>query len=195
MLILPPKRLSIDIDIILTNRKADLNNLFTELIAAANFTRFEEQERKVSSSIEKAHYKFFNEPLHKTHFEEEYILLDILYEVNHYPSLTTYPVQSLFLQMEGAPMNITAPTPEGLLGDKLTAFAPETTGIPYEKHGNSMSMEIIKQLYDIGNLFDVASDMDIIKQAFSVIAEVELKYRNHEDKTVQDVLEDIYQAA
>jgi len=117
MLILPPKRLSIDIDIILTNRKADLNNLFTELIAAANFTRFEEPERKVSSSIEKAHYKFFYEPLHKTHLEEEYILLDILYEVNHYPSLTTYPVQSLFLQMEGAPMNITAPTPEGLLGE------------------------------------------------------------------------------
>jgi hypothetical protein len=35
--------------------------------------------------------------------------------------------------------------------EKLTAFAPNTTGIPYEKNGHSKSMEIIKQLYDIGN--------------------------------------------
>jgi len=39
---------------------------------------------------------------------------------------------------------------EDLLGDKLTAFAPNSTGIPYYKGEDSMSMGIIKQLYDIG---------------------------------------------
>ena len=37
------------------------------------------------------------------------------------------------------------PSFEDLLGDKLTAFAPNTTGIPYFKKDDSMSMEIIKQ--------------------------------------------------
>lgn len=35
-----------------------------------------------------------------------------------------------------------------------TAFAPETTGIPYYKGENLSTLEIIKQLYDIGRLFD-----------------------------------------
>ncbi|MBK7097825.1 MAG: hypothetical protein IPH58_05105 [Sphingobacteriales bacterium] len=46
------------------------------------------------------------------------------------------------------------------MGDKLTAFAPNTTGIPYFKKDDSMSMEIIKQLYDIGNLFDAVTDIE-----------------------------------
>jgi hypothetical protein len=90
---------------------------------------------------------------------------------------------------------VTTPTVEGLLGDKLTAFAPETTGIPYEKHGDSMSMEIIKQLYDIGHLFDISTDLDIIRKSFTAIANVELQYRNHEDKSIADVHEDIYQTS
>ncbi len=39
-----------------------------------------------------------------------------------------------------------------MTGDTLTAFAPNTTGIPYLKNKDSMSMKTIKQLYDIGNL-------------------------------------------
>lgn len=190
-----PKRLSIDIDIIINSSQTDLPSLFNTIIANTNFDRWEEQERKVSSNIQKAHYKFFYGPSHKTNKEEEYILLDILFEANHYPALTKYPIQSLFLQTEGTPLMVTIPTVEGLLGDKLTAFAPETTGIPYEKHGDSMSMEIIKQLYDIGHLFDISTDLDIIGKSFTAIANVELQYRNHEDKTIADVHEDIYQTS
>jgi len=196
MLILDnPKRLSIDIDIILNDGKANLPALFNQIIVDSNFIRYEEQERKVSSNIEKAHFKFFYIPEYKTNKDEEYIILDILFEANHYPVLTKYPIQSSFLQLAEAPLLVTAPTPEGLLGDKLTAFAPSTTGIPYEKHGDSMSMEIIKQLFDIGHLFDIAENIEVIKQSFNSIASVELQYRNHTDKTIADVYEDIYQTA
>ena len=58
--------------------------------------------------------------------------------------------------MHGKPLLAKVPCLEDMLGDKLTAFAPNTTGIPYFKKQDSMSMEIIKQLYDIGNLFDAA---------------------------------------
>ena len=75
----------------------------------------------------------------------------------------------------------------------MTAFAPYTTGIPYQKSGNSMSMEIIKQLYDIGNLFDKVNDLNIIKNTFYEFAKAELIYRNRKNITEQNVIEDIYQ--
>jgi len=87
------------------------------------------------------------------------------------------------------------PCLEDLLGDKLTAFAPSTTGIPYFKKEDSMSMEIIKQLYDIGNLLDTVSDVAIIKSTFYRFAAIELTYRNTNGLNEQDVLEDIYQTS
>jgi hypothetical protein len=92
-------------------------------------------------------------------------------------------------------LQVNVPSLEDILGDKFTAFAPNTTGIPYFKKEDSMSMEIIKQLYDIGNLFDVAQDLDIIKTTFYQFAKTEIAYRNSEEITESDVLEDIYQTA
>ena len=57
-----------------------------------------------------------------------------------------------------------------------------------------MSMEIIKQLYDIGNLVDAITDIDTVKTTFYRFAQTELLYRNS-DQTPLDVLDDIYQTA
>jgi len=90
---------------------------------------------------------------------------------------------------------VDVPCVEDLLGDKLTAFAPNTTGIPYFKNEHSMSMEIIKQLYDIGNLLDTVFDMGVIEKTFYRIAATELIYRNIEGLRAEDVLDDIYQTS
>ncbi len=58
-----------------------------------------------------------------------------------------------------------------------------------------MSMEIIKQLYDIGNLADNVSDIETIKSTFKTFAATELSYRELKNLTEQDVIEDIYQTA
>jgi len=58
-----------------------------------------------------------------------------------------------------------------------------------------MSMEIIKQLYDIGNLFDMVTDLDTIKTTFYRFAKTEIDYRNSEGINENEVLEDIYQTA
>jgi hypothetical protein len=58
-----------------------------------------------------------------------------------------------------------------------------------------MSMEIIKQLYDIGNLFDVVEDLGVITKTFNNIAKAEIDYRSLQDTGIEDVLEDIYQTA
>lgn len=56
-------------------------------------------------------------------------------------------------------------------------------------------MEIIKQLYDIGNLFDKVTEIEILKTTFKKFAETELKYRGQNSLTEKDVLNDIYQTA
>ncbi len=52
---------------------------------------------------------------------------------------------------------VNVPGKADMLGDKLTAFAPNTTGIRHFKGDKDCSMEIIKQLFDIASLFDVTA--------------------------------------
>jgi hypothetical protein len=58
-----------------------------------------------------------------------------------------------------------------------------------------MSMEIIKQLYDIGYLFDSIQDIDVTKRTFRRFAEVEMKYRDLKGIKPEDILTDIYQTS
>ncbi len=189
------KRLSIDIDIILPNEIKNLESIIDAIIKEQGFLRKELQHRSLTSKIKKEHYKFFYTPLHKTNKDEEYVLLDILFEEVNYVNVISLPIQSDFLPINDNPLNVNVPSLEDILGDKLTAFAPNTTGIPYFKKDDSMSMEIVKQLYDIGNLFDVVTDLNTIKTTFYRFAKTEIDYRNSEGITETDVLEDIYQTA
>lgn len=189
------KRLSIDIDIIIEKEPENLEVIFEALLEEQGFTRFELQERKTSSSIRKAHYKFFYQPIHKTQASEESILLDILIEKVGYSKIDEVPINSKFVLSEGDPIRVKVPSVEDILGDKLTAYAPNSTGIPYFKGETSMSMEIMKQLYDVGNLVDIAEDVELIKRTFENFASTELNYRNQSTLTVEDVLEDIYQTS
>ena len=189
------KRLSIDIDIIVTGKPDNLNEILDKAAAGQGFIRKEEQKRTANTKIDKAHYKFFYTSLHKTSKDEEYVLLDILFEAVHYQKLENIKIQSSFVPEKDAPLTVKSPCLEDIIGDKLTAFAPYTTGIPYFKGEDSMSMEIIKQLYDIGNLADNVSDIENIKSTFKTFAVTELSYRELYNLTEEDVIEDIYQTA
>jgi len=189
------KRLSIDIDIILPNEIKDLENVLDAISIEQGFLRKERQSRITTSKIKKEHYKFFYTPLHKTKKDDEYVLLDIHFEEVNYVNLISLPIQSDFVPIIEKPLKVNVPGLEDILGDKLTAFAPNTTGIPYFKNDDSMSMEIIKQLYDIGNLFDRVTDLATIKTTFFRFAKTEIDYRNSGGINETDVLEDIYQTA
>jgi predicted nucleotidyltransferase component of viral defense system len=189
------KRLSIDIDIILPKENIGLNGILDSLASEQGFLRKELQHRNTNSKIAKEHFKFYYTPLHKSNKTEDYILLDILFEKADYKKIIQLPIQSAFVPIFDNPLLVNLPCLEDIMGDKLTAFAPNTTGIPYFKSENSMSMEIIKQLYDIGNLFDKVTDLNIIKDTFHQFAKTELSYRNINDCNEQDVIEDIYKTS
>lgn len=172
-----------------------LDELLDGVASEQGFLRKELQQRNTNSKIDKAHYKFYYNPLHKTSKDEEYVLLDILFEEVQYKNLVELKIQSSFLPEEEAPLLVKSGCLEDITGDKLTAFAPNTTGIPYFKGKDSMSMEIIKQLYDIGNLVDNVTDLGTIKTTFEKFVKTELEYREMNTLTEQNVLEDIYQTS
>lgn len=188
-------RLSIDIDIICppgTNIEDYLRSY-----ADFGFTDFELIERKQrnDTNIPKNHSKFFYQVAYRTGMDApSYILLDVLYEDVHYSRTQQIAIDCPFIRLEREPLRVTVPSAEDILGDKLTAFAPNTTGIPYYKGDKSRSMEIAKQLYDVGRLFENVSDLQITAQAFHKIAAVELSYRSL-GMDIQQVFNDIRQTA
>ena len=191
MLMLPePKRFSIDIDIIVPDKSQGIESYLDQVIENSDFIEYKLNERNAKSNIEKAHYKFYYKPVTNARAKIEYILLDVLYEDSHYGEHThKISVNSLFLLSENEDVAVTVPLPEAILGDKLTAYAPNTTGIPY---GRDKEVEIIKQLFDIGQLFDIVDDVKVISKVFDLFAKTELKYREL-DSSPTEVLEDTYQ--
>lgn len=187
LLLSTTKRLSIDIDIIVPDRKKNLDAVIEQICIDKHFLKYERQERKVVTNIEKEHYKlFFTSALNDT---ESHIILDVLKEDIHYETVVSTEISSNFISINGD--NITVKTPDfnNILGDKLTAFAPNTTGIPYKKGEKEMGMEIIKQMYDIGCICDNADDISMISRVFTSFAETELKYRDSRN-SITDVLDD-----
>lgn len=193
LLLKEPRRFSIDIDII-CEKTQPLLDCFPQVVSSKGFLSFTEQERKSRDDLVKHHYKFAYKPVASSYTESDNILLDIVVKQSEYISTKTVAVSLPFLPQDGAIVETTVPSVDSILGDKLTAFAPETTGIPYKRSGNSMAMEICKQLYDIGCLFNEAEDVSIIKSVFEKTARVEIGFRRL-DILPDEVLEDIFQTA
>ena len=121
-------------------------------------------------------------------------MLDVLYEDTYYNQLNEVEVNNQFIELDEVPSIVKVPSIGDILGDKLTAFAPNTTGIPYYKNGNPHSTEIIKQVYDIGRLFDAVDNLEITTKSFHRIVLVELSYRNL-GSDVSIIYDDIRQTA
>jgi hypothetical protein len=186
------KRMSIDIDVIVPEKEIKLTEILKNICINKGFTNFEKQERDTETNIDKEHYKlFFTSAINN---QESHILFDVLIEDIHYQNIIELPIDSIFVDQEGKPLMVQLPDFNNILGDKLTAFAPNTTGIPYRKGDKEMGMEIIKQMYDIGCLCDKADNPEIVSAVFSVFAKTELNYRKNES-TIENVLNDIIETA
>ena len=183
-----PMRLSTDIDIVV-QPGTDFEHYLDEASKILPFKRKEEQERRRSGSIEKHHYKFtYDSPAYGREF---YILLDILFEENHYAKTIKKPIINSLIITEEPYVNVTLPTVDCILGDKLTAFAPHTTGIPF---GIGKELEIVKQMYDVACLFDVATDYNDVYETYMATVKSEISYRE-KNLSYQDALRDTIDSA
>lgn len=170
-------RLSTDIDIICPP-ETNIEDYLQEY-AASGFVRYELVERRQDgTNIPKGHSKFFyHVAFPRTGREDMYILLDVLYDEHQYIETKQVDVITPLIEVVGTPAKVTIPSEKDILGDKLTAFAPDSTGIPYYKKDEEKSLEVIKQLHDVGRLFEHVNDMHVTGEVFRRIVPVELAYR------------------
>lgn len=178
-----PKRLSTDIDIIV-EPGTDINGYIRRAGEIFPFADVEEHLRVGRNRMEKRHFKFkYQSPRSG---RDVTILLDVLFEEIQYENIEERPIKNELLLTEGEDLSVMIPDVNGILGDKLTAFAPHTTGIPF---GMDKELEIIKQLFDCGSLFDAMTDYGKVRTAHGRIAKLEIGYRGL-DATIEDVLKD-----
>lgn len=86
------------------------------------------------ATIPKSHSKFFYRiPFREKDARPGNILLDVLYEDSHYNKVERVPVSSPFIELDDNSLLVSIPSVNDILGDKFTAFAPNTSGIPYFK--------------------------------------------------------------
>lgn len=186
-------RFSIDIDIICTAGREELESIFGKIVEVSRFTGFEiDTHRSYLPGVPKAHYKFSFE----TNLQGSgTILLDILFEKQLYPELIEKPINTKWIEVEDE-HSVTLPSVDSITGDKLTAFAPNTIGIPYFKGRDRQpfSMEICKQLFDLSRLFEQIRNMETVAASFIAFSEQEIAYRKSGqeqfDLTPEDVLQD-----
>lgn len=182
------KRFSVDVDIITEESQEKVKQIVNEIINNQDlFTRVEEniRENVVSKRMEIAHYKIFFNSV--TDDSEKYILLDIAFESNKYSRVIEKRIENTKLNVK-SDLSVKVPSTESILGDKLTVLAPRTTGISYN---SEKELELMKQLYDVDKLFNVAKDINEIKESFINIANREINYRKLKKITYEDVLNDI----
>ena len=187
-----PKRFSIDIDIITQDTRKKIEAVLTKICKAHHFSGWAlDEPRSYNQDIPKAHYQLYFD----SHYNQDaYILLDILFEENPYPVTNSYTIDQSWLKVDKPLVPIQLPSIESITGDKLTAFAPKTIGIRYSfltDKGIDKATEIIKQLFDIGQLFDKIQYFEDVAYAFRQIEEKERTYRNMSHKTINTVFDDI----
>lgn len=178
LLLEKPRRMSIDIDIIVPDANADIPATLDKVCAQQGFTGWTVVERQNKGLIHKTHYKFYFLS-NVSRAREQFILLDVLHEQVGYSKTIQKPLTSSFIENEDAAVLVTLPDINNITGDKLTAFSPNTIGIPYNKGGYDRGMEIIKQLYDLSCLYEQVDDISIVREVFERFCAVESKYREH----------------
>lgn len=184
-------RFSIDIDIICKTEREKLEEVLKKVVETSRFKSFElDKYRSYKPGVPKAHYIFDYDSASKTKYSGK-ILLDILIEDSIYPETIGKPIKTKWIETESE-ITVTVPSVNSITGDKLTAFAPNTVGIPYTKGKQSFAMEICKQLFDVSKLFEQIENIEIVADSYYRFAKQEIEYRKivHPNLTIEQVLKD-----
>lgn len=179
------RRLSIDIDIVTSMPRIEYELNLADIGRKSPFLGYEQDDRGERGLPHRTHFKFFYDSAISK--RRDYVLLDILEETNFYPKTEINPVKASFIELK-KPIKVRMPIIDCLLGDKLTAFAPNTIGIHYAQRS---SMQIIKQLFDVGELFNAAEDFVLVRKSYKALSEAEIRYRGGK-YTQEQAIEDTF---
>ena len=145
-----PRRLSTDIDIIV-EPGIDIDEYIRKSGEIFPFIDVEEHIRVGKNNIEKRHFRF---KYHSPRSDRDVtILLDVLFEKIQYGTTVERPIKNDLLLTEG---------------ENLSVIVPDVNGI---------LVEIIKQLFDCGSLFDVMDNYAEVCASYDRIVRSEMSYR------------------
>jgi len=189
------RRLSIDIDIVCGEKRAVVNEVVARIGKMPPFLRSEEsiREHLFAPLPKRRHFKFYYRSALGSRPELP-ILLDVVEETRVPHIITELPIRTSFLTPERE-IKVKLPTLESLLGDKLTAFAPSTTGVLLRKSDGTPGdvMQVAKQLFDVGVLFPSATKYNELADTYYAVQELESEYRESRP-TREAALKDTIQA-
>jgi hypothetical protein len=128
------------------------------------------------------------------------VQLDVLCDRHVYPRVEARPVVAPFV-LPATTASVMTPVAECLLAEKLTAFAPGTIGVQYEvvPRGGGLPPEpqplrVAKQLYDVGVLFDLVRNPQLLKDGYRASFGKQTVYRG-QGHTIEQALNDTRDAA
>ncbi len=182
-----PARLSTDIDILVKPGTA-VDDYIEKASKIFPFLDKNEDIRKGKNGIVKRHFKFtYFSPIRNTEF---YILLDVVFAHLPYAKTILKEIKNELLLTTGENLQVEIPVADCILGDKLSAFAPHTTGILL---GSNRELEIAKQLFDTATLSDYLSDYELFAETYKISVHEETAFRG-EYWCLEDVLRDTIRA-
>jgi hypothetical protein len=178
----PIRRLSIDVDIVTQASPADLERALASVANLPPFIGIDHDPARDAALPPKRHYRagypsIFPPP-------QAHVLLDVLFEAA--PKAVPTLIRTPFIETT-RDVYVRMPDVNGLLGDKLTAFAPNTIGIL--QHPDHAS-DIVKQLFDVAVLFDSATDLSAAAAAYQAVHAQQCRYRKPYslDETLDDTI-------
>ncbi|MFY8035318.1 MAG: nucleotidyl transferase AbiEii/AbiGii toxin family protein, partial [Flexibacteraceae bacterium] len=123
-----PKRLSIDLDIIIEDANFDAKEWLNSIVGN-DFDRVEVNER-IHPNLPAKHFKVFytSEIQASSQRNSTHIIVDVLFQDNPYSSLIYSPITIPALKHTQTPKAVKTPDLQAILPDKLSAFAPNTIG-------------------------------------------------------------------
>lgn len=194
----PARRLSIDVDILSLEPVERFQEVLQKITREPPFLRWDYQVHRDREAPPTKHFKaFYTSALTN---EEESVQLDVICAENPYVRTIEAPVNASFLEIGGETL-VRIPTASCLLADKIATFAPTTIGYPYQpiiaasgKPSEPRPIKVIKHLYDIGILAEIATDAGEAIATYRNIHAEQIKFRGTAH-TLEDALHDTQTAA
>ena len=183
----PIRRLSIDVDIVTQAKAQELVAALGQVSKLAPLIGYEHDAQRDKELPPKKHFRFYYPSAIEP--KTDHVLLDVLFESNVAPHCEPVVTSTPFITPERE-VRVAVPTVNSLLGDKLTAFAPRTIGILYNPLRKT---DIAKQLFDVGILFDAATDLSLAAEVYALTHARQLVYRKAAF-SLADTLNDSMQA-
>ncbi|MFH1186440.1 MAG: nucleotidyl transferase AbiEii/AbiGii toxin family protein [Chloroflexota bacterium] len=194
----PPRRLSIDVDIATAASLDELQRALRE-VCRPPFGDFVYQDWRDRENPPTRHFQIpYDSP---TQGKPWPLQLDVLLGDVTYPVIETRTIALDMLDIE-TPQAVRIPSIDCLLGDKLTAFAPATIGVLYDppprtpggKKPDPKPIRVLKQLFDVGQLFTIAKDLHTVDETYDRLFAVQNPARGG-GHTREQCLDDTIDAA